>query len=176
MQSTTLRKSILVILLGLYAENTTFAKAKKMTEVTEQCWSDGKGGEFCQEVERKQVDAQETPTQEIQTSDRGMPVGNQASKKQDDRDFTVSSSAKSASIKKLALVIGNSNYSEAPLKNPVNDARSMARALQNLGFSVIAKENLNQEAMNQAVLEFGDRLGADMIGLFYFILQGMECK
>ncbi|MBL8704044.1 MAG: caspase family protein, partial [Rhodospirillales bacterium] len=43
--------------------------------------------------------------------------------------------------KKIALVIGNAAYKEAPLKNPVNDARAMAAKLRQLGFQVIAQEN-----------------------------------
>ena len=31
---------------------------------------------------------------------------------------------------RVALVIGNSNYKNSPLKNPVNDAEDMARTLQ----------------------------------------------
>ncbi len=181
MKNTTLRKAILIVLTGACLETTTFAKSKKMTEVTEQCWSDGKGGQFCQEVERKEVNEQETPPiSNTQSSDRGMPVGNSITKSpsnnSEQRDFTVSSANKSSSMKKLALVIGNSNYSEAPLKNPVNDARSIARTLQNLGFTVIAKENLTQEGMNEAVREFGDKLGEGMIGLFYFAGHGMQVK
>jgi|GEM_PF-911217 len=182
MKITTIKEAILFVLVGLCLENQSFAKGKsaKMTEVTEQCWTDGKGGEFCQEVERKEVDTQETSAPEMQSSDRGMPVGNASSKaqtrNQNERDFTVSSANKSASMKKLALVIGNSNYSDSPLKNPVNDARSMSRALQNLGFSVIAKENLTQEAMNDAVRDFGDRLTSGTVGLFYFAGHGMQVK
>ena len=41
--------------------------------------------------------------------------------------------------KKIALVIGNAAYKEAPLKNPVNDARAMAAKLRQLGFQVIAQ-------------------------------------
>ena len=35
--------------------------------------------------------------------------------------------------KRLALVIGNSNYEKGALKNPVNDALLMARTLDTLG-------------------------------------------
>jgi caspase domain-containing protein len=38
---------------------------------------------------------------------------------------------------RTALVIGNSAYRENPLKNPVNDARAMARTLRDLGFTVV---------------------------------------
>jgi hypothetical protein len=37
---------------------------------------------------------------------------------------------------RLALVIGNSAYPNAPLKNPVNDAEDLAAKLKGLGFEV----------------------------------------
>ena len=43
-------------------------------------------------------------------------------------------------IERLALVIGNSAYQKAPLKNPLNDAEDMAATLRNLGFKVILKK------------------------------------
>ena len=38
--------------------------------------------------------------------------------------------------KRVALVIGNADYESAPLRNPVNDARSMNKTLREMGFSV----------------------------------------
>ena len=40
---------------------------------------------------------------------------------------------------RIALVIGNSSYAEAPLANPVNDAKLMAETLRGLGFDVIER-------------------------------------
>jgi len=40
----------------------------------------------------------------------------------------------------FALVIGNSSYADAPLKNSVNDARGIAQALRKLGFEVIHQQ------------------------------------
>src|SRR4051812_16607055 len=37
---------------------------------------------------------------------------------------------------RYALVIGNSAYTSGPLRNPVNDARAMAKALAGAGFHV----------------------------------------
>ena len=41
----------------------------------------------------------------------------------------------SAIEQRLALVIGNGSYRDAPLTNPVNDARAMAAALRDAGFT-----------------------------------------
>ena len=76
---------------------------------------------------------------------------------------------------RLALVIGNEKYFNAPLKNPLNDARDMYQALKDLGFNVIYKENVGYREMEKAVREFGNRLrkqgGA---GLFYFAGHGVQ--
>ena len=56
-----------------------------------------------------------------------------------------------ATGRRIALVIGNSNYPGAPLKNPVNDATDMASALRELGFSVTLKINANQKVMERAI-------------------------
>jgi len=43
-----------------------------------------------------------------------------------------------------ALVIGNANYTEGRLKNPVNDARAVGALLRNLGFETTVKTDLNR--------------------------------
>ena len=60
--------------------------------------------------------------------------------------------------KRLALVIGNSNYDKGELKNPVNDARLIASTLDSLDFDVILKENLaTRRDMLSAIEEFGEK-------------------
>src|SRR5689334_974473 len=53
---------------------------------------------------------------------------------------------------RFALVIGNSKYpdADAPLKEPVNDARDVADELKRDGFTVDIGENLTGEAMRRA--------------------------
>ncbi len=76
---------------------------------------------------------------------------------------------------RLALVIGNGDYKEARLKNPVNDARDITRTLKNLGFEVIHRENADRMEMEEAVREFGKRLGrGGGTGLFYFAGHGIQ--
>lgn len=45
-----------------------------------------------------------------------------------------------AAERRIALVVGNSNYDIGRLKNPVNDAADMATALGKLGCSVILRQ------------------------------------
>ncbi|CAH0178721.1 hypothetical protein SRABI118_01179 [Massilia sp. Bi118] len=77
---------------------------------------------------------------------------------------------------RLALVIGNSGYKTGPLTNPVNDARAMAVRLQQLGFSVIKKENASREEMMAAVRDFGVQLANGGVGLFYYAGHGVQSK
>ena len=73
-------------------------------------------------------------------------------------------------------MIGNSDYENAPLANPVNDARLIAQTLRQLDFQVLEHLNVNQKDMKRAIQLFGDRLelaGAEAVGLFYYAGHGV---
>ena len=79
--------------------------------------------------------------------------------------------------KRLALVIGNADYGHSPaLANPVNDARALRNALQNVGFDVYEYENLNQSQIKKAIDDFGTRLKNYTIGLFFYAGHGIQSK
>lgn len=73
-----------------------------------------------------------------------------------------------------ALVIGNSRYAVAPLRNPIHDARAMAQRLGDVGFEVIEREDLTKRAMEEEIRAFGARLKAGGVGLFYFAGHGVQ--
>lgn len=75
---------------------------------------------------------------------------------------------------RLALVIGNEAYAEKPLKNPVNDAKDMAKVLKGLGFKVILKTDVNLRTMRDAVRDFVEHLSNGEVGLFYFSGHGNQ--
>jgi hypothetical protein len=78
---------------------------------------------------------------------------------------------------RVALVIGNGAYKHAgALPNPSNDARDMAKALEASGFTVILKENAGLREMHLALREFGDALGRQSTGLFYFAGHGLQVR
>lgn len=77
---------------------------------------------------------------------------------------------------RLALVIGNAAYQGSPLKNPINDAEDIAKALRNLGFKVTLKTNASQLAMKQALREFGQELKRGGVGLFYYAGHGIQSR
>ena len=60
--------------------------------------------------------------------------------------------------KRLALVIGNSNYDKGPLNNPVNDVLLIAKTLEDLEFDVILDTNIsNRGGFIKTIREFGSK-------------------
>lgn len=78
--------------------------------------------------------------------------------------------------KRVALVIGNSTYPTAPLKNPGNDARAVAKSLKALGFEVTLRENASQRDLAAAIRQFGSSISPGSVALFYFAGHGMQVK
>ena len=78
--------------------------------------------------------------------------------------------------KRLALVIGNGSYRDAPLKNPVSDARALSTKLRALGFEVMSGENLGQREMTRLIARFGERLAGHDVGMFFFAGHGIQVK
>ncbi|MBF0266533.1 MAG: caspase family protein [Gammaproteobacteria bacterium] len=76
---------------------------------------------------------------------------------------------------RIALVIGNSAYKDAPLKNPSNDAKAMAKELSKHGFQVDSLINATQRQMEEAIRKFGKQLNQkNSVGLFYFAGHGLQ--
>lgn len=88
----------------------------------------------------------------------------------------VSTCLAAATEQKIALVIGNSAYPTAALRNPVNDAKAMATKLGALGFEVILRLDASQRDMTRAVSQFGQKLRGGSVGLFYFAGHGMQVR
>jgi uncharacterized caspase-like protein len=86
------------------------------------------------------------------------------------------SDAQAPRAQRLALVIGNGAYRDAPLPNPVNDAAEIAKALEASGFTVLKRENATLREMHLALREFGDRLGRQSTGLVYFAGHGLQVR
>jgi hypothetical protein len=81
-----------------------------------------------------------------------------------------------AAPNRVALVIGNQSYEDAPLQNPINDANAMAKALEAVGFQVFKYTDLKQADMKKAIDKFGGALQKDGTALFYFSGHGMQVK
>jgi len=77
--------------------------------------------------------------------------------------------------KRLALVIGNANYSDVAvgsLRNSVNDANLMEATLKELGFEVIKKTDANLRTMEWAITEFSNKILEYDVALFYYAGHG----
>jgi hypothetical protein len=77
--------------------------------------------------------------------------------------------------KRLALIIGNANYTNTqPLSNPLNDASSVYFMLNQLGFDLLKYEDLTQTDMKKAIDDFGEKLKKYDVGLFYYAGHGVQ--
>ena len=79
------------------------------------------------------------------------------------RTSTASSDLATKKISKYknrkALVIGNANYkNQVPLKNPINDARSLAKKLEEVGFDVTYQEDLSYREFGRTLVNFQKNL------------------
>jgi len=97
-----------------------------------------------------------------------------AQNRQIERIARSDASGTNPSERRTALVIGNADYKTAPLRNPTNDAKSMSKALRELGFDVMEKENLSQNDMKRAIGDFGQKIRGGGVGLFYYSGHGMQ--
>ena len=80
---------------------------------------------------------------------------------------------------RLALVIGNKDYTVGTLKNPVNDADDMAQALGGpggLGFAVTLVKNLKRDDIGRTVEGFASRIrpGDDVV--VFYAGHGLQVK
>ncbi len=83
--------------------------------------------------------------------------------------------SKLAGLPRIALVIGNTRYRDAPLKNPVNDAKAIAGELQQTGFRVNLQLDAGRTQMSGAIQSFTDELAKTKgVGLFYYAGHGAQ--
>jgi len=77
--------------------------------------------------------------------------------------------------KRVALVIGNGAYKNAPaLINPKNDAEDVGRSLRGLGFETIVAADLDRGGMNDALDRFSRTVANADVAVFYYSGHGMQ--
>jgi hypothetical protein len=81
-----------------------------------------------------------------------------------------------AGADRFALVIGNAKYpdADAPLKEPINDARDVAEELKRDGFNVEIGENLTGDAMHRAFERLYGRIKPGSVALIFFSGFGVQ--
>ncbi|MEP7314981.1 MAG: caspase family protein, partial [Pseudomonadota bacterium] len=84
--------------------------------------------------------------------------------------------AVAAEGRRVALVIGNANYSAVEkLTNPVNDADLVAKSLKGAAFtSIEVKHNLGKVAMEAALRDFGQKADGAELAVIYYAGHGIE--
>ena len=77
---------------------------------------------------------------------------------------------------RFALVIGNSKYpdADAPLKEPINDARDVAGELKRDGFNVEVGENLTGDGMHRAFDRLYGQIKPGSVALVFFSGFGVQ--
>jgi hypothetical protein len=77
---------------------------------------------------------------------------------------------------RFALVIGNAKYpdADAPLKEPVNDARGIADELKRDGFTVEVGENLTGDGMRKAFERLYGHIKPGSVALIFFSGYGVQ--
>lgn len=79
---------------------------------------------------------------------------------------------------RVALVIGNDEYPEdgnfVSLGNCINDASLIRNSLEEAGFQVIYRENVNRYEMEEALVEFEKTIEEGAAAVFYFAGHGIE--
>jgi uncharacterized caspase-like protein len=87
------------------------------------------------------------------------------------RDLALESQEK---FDRVALVIGNESYAHAPLKNPANDAKTMAGTLRELGFKVDLVLNADLKSLSKAVDRFVGAVRPGDVAFFYYAGHGVQ--
>jgi hypothetical protein len=65
-----------------------------------------------------------------------------------------------AAEKRIALVVGNANYSSGALPTPANDAGLIAQTLQAAGFDVVGVRDLDQDSLRRTFRDFIAKVSA----------------
>ncbi|MEH2481141.1 hypothetical protein V1282_004498 [Nitrobacteraceae bacterium AZCC 2146] len=77
--------------------------------------------------------------------------------------------------KRVALVFGNSSYSNVPrLPNPANDGAAMAAMLRKVGFDVVVKQDASAPDMRQMLRDFSDKVRDADVALVFYAGHGIE--
>jgi uncharacterized caspase-like protein len=81
-----------------------------------------------------------------------------------------------SAAKRVALVIGNSAYQNAPLlSNPVNDSATMEQTFLRAGFDVVdARHDLSMSETRRALRDFADTASDADIAVVYYAGHGIE--
>src|SRR3954462_15493689 len=75
---------------------------------------------------------------------------------------------------RLPLVIGNGRYPDAPLIQPINDARAITAALRREGFEVDVVEDASRDDINRAIDRLKARINSESVVMLFFGGYGIQ--
>jgi uncharacterized caspase-like protein len=81
--------------------------------------------------------------------------------------------------KRIALVVGNADYSAGKLQTPANDAGLIAQTLQAAGFDVVGARDLDQESLRRSFKDFLEKAstsGPNTIAFIYLSGYGLQLE
>ena len=80
--------------------------------------------------------------------------------------------------RRIALVIGNENYEQSPLNNPVNDATLIAESLKELDFDVTLVTNVaTEDELEDIIYDFGEKRNRDYeVGFVYYAGHAIQIE
>lgn len=90
---------------------------------------------------------------------------------QSPRDLTLAPAAN-----RYALVVGNAAYPKWPLKNPLNDARAVAAALDQLGFITQSATDVTLRNLEASINRFVAQIKSGDTALFYYAGHGIQLE
>jgi len=75
-----------------------------------------------------------------------------------------------------ALIVGNQNYNQSPLRNALNDANAIAVRLRSVGFEVTAIDDAKAAQLSEAVDAFARSVSENDVALFYYSGHGFQLE
>ena len=89
--------------------------------------------------------------------------------------FAGSHAAAAAPAKRVALVVGNANYSDiSPLRKPLRDADRIADVLVGFGYDVIVGKDTKKQQLELLVQQFREKLVNADVGFFFYSGHGFQ--
>jgi uncharacterized caspase-like protein len=76
--------------------------------------------------------------------------------------------------RRLALVIGNNDYSKNELQNCVNDATKLAETLEGVSYTVSLQLNLKSDQMYKCIKTFAKSIQSNDLIIFFFAGHGVQ--
>ena len=88
---------------------------------------------------------------------------------------TVGGSQDAYAAKRVALVIGNSDYTSFPkLDNPVKDGESLRDALISIDFDVVFRKNVTLDGFADGLAEFVEKARSAEVAIVYYAGHGVQ--